>query len=59
MNSPGPLQATVDTSRYLPGPSSLVLTMSLTPHLTASGIDYHSSVHAFGTATAQVAVTWM
>lgn len=58
LNTPGPLQATVDTSRFLPVTGSLVLTLSLTPHITKTGIAFHS-VYAFGTATAQVTVTWM
>lgn len=58
MNVPGPWQATVDTSRLLPGPSSLVLTLSLTPRTIESGSAFHS-VHAFGSVTVQVAVTWI
>lgn len=57
MNTPGPLQATVDTSKFLPVTGLLALTMTLTPHITESGIPFHS-VEAFGSATALVAVMW-
>jgi hypothetical protein len=57
LNTAGPQQATVDSSRFLPVTGSLVLTLSLTPRIAMTGVPFHS-VHAFGTATAQVAVTW-
>jgi hypothetical protein len=58
MNTPGPLQATVDTSAFAPGPGSLALTASLTPRMSASGVPF-ASVSAFGMATSQVDVTWV
>jgi hypothetical protein len=57
LNTPGPLQATVDTSSFAPGPGSLALWLSLTPQVTATGIPF-KSLSASGTATVQVAVTW-
>ena len=59
LNTPSPLHATVDTSGFLPGPGSIVLTASLQPRITEAGVVAFHTVHAFGTATAQVAVTWM
>ena len=58
LNTPGPLQATVDTSGFTPGPGSLVLTASLTPQIAATGMPF-KSVRAFGMAIAPVAVTWI
>jgi hypothetical protein len=37
LNTPGPLQATVDTSSFAPDPGSLALWLSLTPQVTATG----------------------
>ena len=58
MNTPGPLQATVDTSGFAPGPGTLILTASLNPHFSESGASF-KSVIAFGTATTPVAVMWL
>ncbi len=57
LNTPGPLQATVDTSGFAPGPGSLALTASLSPHLTETGAPF-KSMRAGGSATAVVTVTW-
>lgn len=57
MNTPGPAQATVDTSRFSPGPGSIVLTATLAPHITGAGAPF-KSLSAFGSATALVNVTW-
>jgi hypothetical protein len=56
LNTPGPLQATVDTSGFAPG--MLVLTASLAPHLTATGASFKSA-RAAGSATVAVPVTWV
>jgi hypothetical protein len=58
MNTPGPRQATVDTSGFLPSLGTLVLSASLAPHITTSGSSF-KSVNAFGMATAAVDVMWM
>ncbi|HLJ81934.1 MAG TPA: hypothetical protein VKT52_10640, partial [Ktedonobacterales bacterium] len=57
MNTPSPAQATVDTSRFSPGAGSIVLTATLAPHITGVGAPF-KSLSAFGSATAQVNVTW-
>jgi hypothetical protein len=58
MNTPGPQQATVDTSGFAPGSGMLVLSASLVPRITLTGAPFKSA-SAFGTATATVNVTWM
>ncbi len=58
LNTPGPLQATIDTSIFAPGPGSVILTMSLTPHITTSGASF-KSVNSGGNATVSTAVTWV
>ncbi len=58
LNTPGPLQATIDTSHFAPGPGSIILTMSLTPQLTTSGASF-KSVNSGGNATVSTAVTWV
>ena len=58
LSTPSPLQATVDTSGFAPGPGSLALTASLTPQIAAAGVPFHSLM-AFGTASVSVAVTWI
>ena len=58
LNTPGPLQATVDTSHFAPGPGSLALTASLAPHIVSSGQSF-KSVNAGGSAMATTAVTWV
>lgn len=58
MNTPGPLQATVDTSAFAAGSGSLVLTASLTPRITASGVPF-ASVSAIGSVNSPVTVTWV
>lgn len=57
LNTPGPSQATVDTSGFAPGPGLLVLTVSLTPHLATTGAPF-KSVRTFGTATVPITITW-
>lgn len=58
LNTPGPLQATVDTSHFAPGPGSLALTASLAPHIVSSGLSF-KSVNAGGSVMATTAVTWV
>jgi hypothetical protein len=58
MNTPGPRQATVDTSTFAPGPGLLTLSASQTPRLTLTSAPFKSA-SAFGTATATVDVTWL
>jgi hypothetical protein len=58
LNTPGPLQATVDTSGFAAGPGSLVLTASLAPRLTQTGASFKST-RVVGNATVGVAVTWV
>jgi len=58
LNTPGPLQATMNTSGFAPGPGSLTLTASLAPHLTETGALF-KFVRAVGNATVGVAVTWV
>lgn len=44
MNTPGPQQATEDMSGFLPGPGSIVLTMSLKPPMgVTGGVPFHSA----------------
>jgi hypothetical protein len=57
LDTPDPLQATVDTHDFDPGPGTLTLSVSLAPQVSATGARF-KSVMAFGMATAQVAVTW-
>ena len=58
MNTPSPRQATVDTSGFAPGPGMLVLSASLAPHITLTGVPF-KSVSALGMAMAAVDITWM
>ncbi|MGZ6392283.1 MAG: hypothetical protein ACXWQZ_23840, partial [Ktedonobacterales bacterium] len=58
LNTPGPLQATVDTSHFAPGPGSLALTATLAPHIMSSGVSF-KSVNSGGSVMATTAVTWV
>jgi hypothetical protein len=58
MNTPGPRQATVDTSGFAPGSDMLVLSASLAPRITLTGASFKSA-SAFGMATAAVDIRWM
>lgn len=58
LNTPGPLQATVDTSHFAPGPGSVVITASLAPHIVSSGLSF-KSMNAGGSVMATTAVTWV
>ena len=57
INRPGSGQATLDTSGFAAGPGTLVLSVSLTPSVTASGAAFNS-VKALGTAYVAEDVTW-
>lgn len=57
LNTPGTSQATVDTSAFAPLQGSLVLTASLSPHVTPIGAPFHS-VSCGGSATVPVTVIW-
>ncbi len=58
MNTPGPLQATIDTSACAPGPGQLVLSARLNPHVAASGAAFQA-IHVSGMAYTRVSVTWI
>ncbi|HKV84931.1 MAG TPA: hypothetical protein VJN88_10270 [Ktedonobacterales bacterium] len=57
LNTPGPLQATLDTSQFTPVTGSIALTASLTPHASQTGASFRS-VQTFGNATDVVVVSW-
>jgi hypothetical protein len=58
LNTPGPMQATLDTSAFPTGEGSLSLTQALTPRVALIGTPFRS-LDAEGTATAQLTVTWI
>jgi hypothetical protein len=58
LNTPSPVHAIVDTSRFALGSGSLALTMNLNPHIATTGVPFKFA-DAFGTATVLVAVTWI
>ena len=58
VDTPHPLQATVDTSTFPPGPGSLALTQTLAPQITQSGTPF-KSLSARGDAVALIDVTWV
>ena len=58
LNTPSPLRATIDTSRFASGSGSLALTMNLKPHIATTGVPFKSA-DAFGIATVLAAVTWI
>jgi hypothetical protein len=57
LNTPGPMQATIDTSKFAPVTGSIALTASLTPYVSQTGASFHT-LRTFGQATDAVAVTW-
>lgn len=58
LNTPGPMQTSLDTSAFPSGKGSLVLTEELTPRASWTGEAFRS-LSAEGTASASVAVTWI
>ena len=58
LDTPGLLQATVDTSAFLKGEGSISLTQTLAPRINQTGVSF-KSFGAAGTAMTMVAVTWV
>ncbi len=58
LNTPGPMQTTLDTSAFPPGEGSLVLSETLAPRVTWTGEAFRA-LSAEGTASASVTVTWV
>jgi hypothetical protein len=58
LNPPGPIQATLDTSRFPTGEGSFSLSQEIAPRVTWTGMPFRS-LAAEGTANAMVTVTWI
>ncbi len=58
LNPPGPIQATLDTSRFPTGEGSFSLSQEIAPRVTWTGMPFRS-LAAEGTANAIVTVTWI
>lgn len=58
LNTPGPMQATLDTSAFTTGEGSFSLSLALAPRVTWIGMPFRS-LDAEGTANVMVTVTWI
>jgi len=58
LDTPGKMQASVDTSAFPTGAGSISLTQTLNPQVTQTGVPFKSLLAA-GTAMTMVTVTWI